>query len=106
MIQKKLPNAASSTITVTSTATLLTDLMDTAGSVTTNSSVKADVILISNEDEDVRILLDGNVPTAANGELIPANTMATFEGVVLAKVYLIRAGGTNSTCSLSLSSNI
>ena len=105
MIQKKLPNAASSTITVGSTATLLTDLMDTAGSVTTNSSVKADYLILSNESEDIRILLDGNVPTASNGELIAANTITPFEAVVLEKVYLIRAGGSDSTCSVSLLSN-
>nr|AKH46385.1 hypothetical protein [uncultured marine virus] len=101
MIEQKLPNAASGTITVTNSATLLTDLMNTAGSVTTNGAVNANALAVSVGTVAVRILLDDNTPTSANGLLLTASTVFQFEDIVPAKIKLISTAG-NALCDVRL----
>ena len=103
MIEFKAANAASHKISATSTATALFTLMDTAGSVTTNAGLLGggDSFSISVEASGgVRVLMDGNTPTSAAGLFLPQG-MYKFVGRDLAKVSIIRAGGTDVACSVS-----
>jgi len=98
----KLPNAAASKISVTSTATLLSALIDTAGGTPANLMGKLNAIDIVVEDGDIRVLFEGNVPTALNGVLLENGTTASFRGVPLSKMRLIRAGGADVACSVQV----
>lgn len=102
----KAPNAAGSKITVTSTATGIFDLINTAASTTTvyagyPSKVNA-LDLIVESGSDVRVLFDGNTPTATNGLLLSQGVMYSFRGVPLDKLSLIRTGSSNAVCSLQV----
>jgi len=86
----KLANAAGSKITVTSTATSLYDLLDTAASTTNDLAGDLNAVDLVVEDGDVRMLMDGNTPTAANGILLSSGVVYSFRGVPLTKMKLIR----------------
>ena len=95
MIHYGLQNANSSVITVTNTATLLKSLIDTAGSVTHTFPGGLNGIDMFIEDGDVRILFDGNTPTASKGLLLKQGTVHHFRGVDFHQAKLIRAGSSN-----------
>ena len=64
MYINKLPNAAASKLIVTSTATSLLDLIETAsGTAHGLDGFRLNGIDLFVEDGDIRILFDGNTPT-------------------------------------------
>ena len=104
-IPVKLPNAAGSVITVTSTATSLYDLIETAAGTAFSPANKEQLnaLVITNESADaVRFLADGNTPTSSLGLLFPAEQTSIMDDIPLSKMKLIRTGGSNATCSLQL----
>lgn len=98
----KLPNAAASNITVTSTATNLYDLIETAAGTTLNLRKNLNGILLLPEDGDVRFLLDGNSPTATEGILVKSGQPRLLEGVPLNQMELIRTGASNVKVSIQV----
>lgn len=98
----KLANAAASKPVVTSTATLLLDLITTAGSAAHGVPGTANSVDIVPEDGDVRLLMDGNTPTAANGLLLKQGMFYALRGIPLTKIKLIRTAGSNVTCSVQV----
>jgi hypothetical protein len=95
MIHYGFQNANSSVITVTNTATLLSALINTAGSVTHVFPSGLNGFDIFIEDGDVRILFDGNTPTASKGLLLKQGTVHHFRGVDFHQAKLIRTGSSN-----------
>ncbi len=98
----KLPNAAASKIAVTSAATTLLALIDTAAATPANLPSKINAVIIIPEDGDVRVLFDGNTPTATNGLLLSQGTRNYFANVPITKMQLIRVGGANVNCSVNV----
>lgn len=98
-----LANANASVITVTSTATTLYSLLDTAGSAANNlpGSLNA-VDLVVESGSDVRILFDGNTPTASKGILLSQGAIYSFRGVPLTQLKLIRTGSSNASVSVQV----
>ena len=108
-------NPASSKITVTDTATLLYDLLDTAGSVSNSEEYYRDKIasgmLITIEgdlmnfkdfnDLAVRFMV-GNVPTADYGTFLISPNKYFFPLLDLARLKLIRCGTVDVPCSIDL----
>jgi len=90
MYIQKLANAAASKITVTATATNLYDLLDTAASTANDLPGSLNAVDLVVEDGDIRMLLDGNTPTAANGILLSSGCVYSFRGIPLTKMQLIR----------------
>lgn len=105
MYIQKFQNAAGSKITVTSTATNIFNLINTAQSTTLNNagfSPTVNAIIIQPEDGDIRYLMDGNTPTATNGFLVSSGQKAVLLNVPLQKLALIRAGGADVAVSLQV----
>lgn len=98
----KLPNAAASKLTVTSTATSLYDLITTAAGQANGLDGRLNAIDITVEDNDIRVLFDGNTPTAANGLLLADPILYKFRGVPLTQMKLIRVGGADVACSVQV----
>jgi len=99
----KLPSAAGSKISVTSAATGLIDLIETASSGTVSNLVQgANAFDITVEDGDIRMLMDSNTPTATNGILLSSGTVHRFRGVPLTQALFIRVGGSNVACSVQV----
>lgn len=97
----KLANAAASKITVTTTATILLDLIATAGSAAHGLPGLINSLDIFLEDGDIRILFDGNTPTGTNGVLLKSGGFYSFRGVPLTKLKLIRVTG-DVVCSIQV----
>lgn len=99
----KLPNAAASVITVTATATSLFDLIETAAS-TAHGLPEGliNAIDLYVEDGDIRVLMDGNTPTASLGVLLKRGGRYCFRGVPVTKLKLIRTGSANVSVSLAV----
>lgn len=100
----KAPNAAGSKITVTNTATDIFSLINTAASTSADRAgypAAVNSIVIQPEDGAIRVLFDGNTPTATNGFLIPEDSIGTFIGVPLNNLKLIRTSG-DVVCSVML----
>ena len=93
MYVHKLANAAASLITVTAAATSLYDLLDTAASTANDLPGDLNAVDLIVEDDDIRVLFDGNKPTGANGLLLKVTNIYSFRGVPLTKLKLIRTGG-------------
>ena len=70
MLPFKLPNAASYKITVTSTATGVLDLIETAAGEGINFRHDLSMVELQPEFGDIRYTDSGDVPTASNGILI------------------------------------
>lgn len=102
MILFGLQNANASTIAVTNTATLLKTLIDTAGSVTHVFPGGLNGIDLFVEDGDVRILFDGNAPTASKGLLLKQGTIHHFRAVDFHQARLIRTGSANVAVSVQI----
>ena len=100
MFIQKLPNTAAAMIAVTSTSTLLLDLITTAAAEANNLTGRENAIDITPEDGDIRVMFDSNDPTATEGILIPSGTTRGFRGIPLAQMKLIRTGATNVSCSV------
>ena len=96
---QKLPNAAASKITVTSTATLLEDLIETAAGEGFSYAVGTNAVDLFVETNNVRWLDDGNTPTTAVGHLVQAGGTASLRGAELTELYLI-ATGADATVSV------
>jgi len=97
----KLYNAAASKITVTGTATTLLSLIDTAGGAASSLPGYLNAVDLVIEDGDVRMLFDGNTPTATNGILLSSGMIYSFRGVPLSQMRLIRVSG-NVACSVQV----
>ena len=103
MYIQKLPNAAAGKISVTSTATELLDLIETAASTAHGlATSKLNAVDIVVEDGDIRVLFDGNTPTASNGMLLSSGMIYGFRGVPVTKMQLIRVGGSDVACSIQV----
>lgn len=95
----KLPNAASSQITVTNVATELYDLIKTAAGQGVDfedfdkRKNEANGIAIQVEGAaDIRFLVDGNTPAAAVGIKVGTGFFHTFEGLNPWKMKLVSTG--------------
>lgn len=100
---QKLPNAAASVITVTATATSLLDLIETASSLAHGlDSSRLNAIDLTVEDGNIRILMDGNTPTGANGLKLLSGNSYSWRGVPLTKMQLIRDTGESSDVAVSI----
>jgi len=101
MIYTKLPgtNGEGHAITVTSTATLLRDLIRTAGSNTAwTFEGDEDVLefaLPSGSAANIRFFADGNTPTSAVGQLLSLGEARTVYGADISKVKLISTGASS-----------
>jgi hypothetical protein len=95
MIIKQLPNAAASTIAVTVASADLASLIATAGASPFPYDDSINCAILVPEDGDVRILIDGNTPTAADGLLLSSGSSYTFSGFSVLRAKLIRAGGSD-----------
>jgi hypothetical protein len=105
MFIEKFQSAAGSKIAVTSTATNLFSLINTAqGTTLANAgfSTGVNALIIQPEDGDIRVLFNDLDPTAANGFLIPSGAIATLCNVPLKSLKLIRTGGANVACSIQI----
>lgn len=104
MYIEKHQNAAGCKITVTSTATSLFALINTAASTTLENagfSSRVNAINLTVEDGDIRVFFDGNTPTATNGILLSSGNVYYYRGVPLDKMKLIRVSG-NVVCSVEV----
>lgn len=103
MLSIPLQNASDCKVTVTSTATGVYDLMDTASSV--NNSQKyydqkfAGCVSIQTEDGDIRYLI-GTDPTATEGHLVKNGQKEYLPGVEVGEVRLIRVGSSDVKCTV------
>lgn len=91
----KLKNANASVIAVTSTATLLSSLLTTAAGETQELPLGLNAVMLVVEDGDIRLLADGNTPTASKGVLLKQGGHYKFVGVNVAQIKLIRTGSSN-----------
>lgn len=97
-------SAAASKITVTSTATALYSLINTAGTTTNpRAGFPADTnaVLINVESNNCRVLF-GGTPTATEGLLLTAGSIYPFYGVELENMKFIRTAGSDCVCSVLL----
>lgn len=97
-------NANGQKIAVTSTATRLFDLINTAASTTLSLagfSHKANGLNITPEDGDIRVVFaEGITPTSSLGEKLSQGTTYFFRNIPLEKMKLIRVGSSNVNCSV------
>nr|AKH46384.1 hypothetical protein [uncultured marine virus] len=101
MLNQKAINAAGTVITVTSTATLFYDLVNTAASaseVYAGYASECNGLDLRIEDGDIRYLDDGNTPTATEGLLGRKGDLLHLRHRNLDKLQLI-AVDTNVACS-------
>ena len=98
----KLPNAAASKITVTSTATSLEDLIATAASADYAMPAEIDAVDLWCEANTLRYFSDGNTPTAALGVPMEAGDMVSLRGLSGRKVQLIRSGASDATVTVQV----
>lgn len=96
MIIYNFPNTACSKIAPTTTATLLTSLINTAGSVSIDFPTNLDAIDLEIESGSARVSTDGNTPTTSNGFLVSSPAVLSLRGVDLRKVRVISTSGTIS----------
>lgn len=100
MLEKKLSAAGGHNITVTSTATSLFSLIDTAASAAQNLPDSLDMVEILAEDGDIRYLMDGNTPSSTAGNLVVAGEKHIVEGQPVRKMLLIRVGSVDVAVSV------
>jgi hypothetical protein len=102
----KLPNAAATQITVTATATSLEDLIRVASGVSDFSLSDSNNAVHMQPEGNIRVMYDGNVPTALIGQRILANTWFPFEEILLKKFKLIREGGTDVKVNIQIGETV
>ena len=100
----KLPNAASSQITVTSTATSLESLIQTAAGEDFRLKQDTNACDLQVESNTVRFMCDDNTPTASLGTLLDSSgvSIVRLRGEELEKCLLIRGGGSDATVNVRL----
>lgn len=101
MLPFKLANANASVIAVGATAKLLTAFIDTAGSASNVFPPTLDSVDIVAEDGDIRILYDGNTPTASKGILVKQGSSIILRKIPLNQLMLIATTGTVA-CSVQI----
>ena len=97
MLGRKTPNAAGSSISVTTTATKIIDLVNTAsGTTSVNAGLPSDVngLDITPEDGDIRYLDSGHSPTATEGMLIKEGSTYHLRHLDISRLELISVTGT------------
>jgi hypothetical protein len=107
MLVYKSPNASGSTISVTTTATTIFDLVNTAaGTDLVNAGFPHGVnsIDIKVEDGDIRWLDDGNTPTSSAGFLLASGDVAFLRDINMKTLQLVSTTGTVS-CSVRVGIN-
>ena len=97
-----LLNANASNIAVTTTATLLTALLDTAAAGSNVFRPHLDAVDIFVEDGDVRILYDGNVPTSSKGILLKRGGFYRLRRTPISMLRFISATGSNVSVSIQI----
>lgn len=102
MYIRNLPNAAGSVLTVTNTAKSLETLIQEASSDSSFKFKNENAFFIHVEDGDVRLLMDGNTPTASLGVLLKEGEKYYYPNVPISKVKLIRVGGSDVSCSVQV----
>jgi hypothetical protein len=105
MYYQKHQSAVGSVIDITSTASNIFDLINTAAStelVNAGFSGDTNAIDIAVIDGDIRVLFDENVPTAGAGFLLSSGTTHYFRGVPLKKMQLIRVGAVDVECNVMI----
>ncbi len=98
MIPYKLPNANGTVIEVTSTPTLLQDLIETASSASFSIS-NLDGIDLNVEGVNIRVAFDGNTPSSTEGLLLAGAN--SFRSIPLDKFMLVSTGA-NSNVSIQV----
>jgi hypothetical protein len=99
---QKLPNAAASKIAVTNASALLTALIATAASAVYAVTGQVNGVDLFVEDGDVRMLMDGNTPTATSGVLLRMGSYYQFRGVPIEKMRLISTSASSVAISLQV----
>lgn len=105
MLARKFLNVAGSSITVTSVATKLTDLINTAGGTTANNAGfghDVNAYDLRANDGDIRIFENGQDPTASHGMLLKNGDTWHGRNVGIEGIRLIRAGSSNVSCSIQI----
>jgi hypothetical protein len=102
MLIKKLPNAAASLVTVTAAAAQLHALIATAAGSAFAPDDSQDSVVVVPEDGDVRVLFDGNTPTATQGLLLKSGSAYSFSGFPVLRMSLIRTGAANVKVSVQV----
>lgn len=105
MYIQKFQNAAGSKIAVTTTATNIFDLINTAQSTTlvrAGFSPKTNALIIQPENGDIRVLFNDQAPTATNGFKLSSGSVASLPNVPLTSLQLISATGSTVTCSIQI----
>lgn len=97
-----LLNANASVIAVTTSAVLLQTLLDTASGSANVFRPHLDAVDLFIEDGDVRILYDGNTPTASKGILLKRGGMYRLRRTPVSMMRLISATGSNVAVSVQI----
>ena len=108
MTEFKLPNAAAHNLTISTTAVDLQTAITAAAGEDYTPDNNVDSVLLIAETNEIRVLSDGNTPTASNGLLIDAdgNIKGAFlKGVNPSKVKLIRADAADASVYVGLFKN-
>ena len=97
-------NVTDAKVTVTSTATLLYGLMDTASSVSTSRKYYndrfANALIINPEDGDIRYMINAT-PTATTGILVSSGSKEYLPGLAeLDALKIIRVGSSDVACTV------
>lgn len=97
-----LLNANASVISVTTTAALIKDLLDTASGSANVFRPHLDAVDLFIEDGDVRVLYDGNTPTASKGILLKRGGMYRLRRTPVSMMRLISATGAAVSVSVQI----
>lgn len=104
MLYYQHQNVNGYSISVTSSASYLYDLINTAASTTdvrAGFPSDANAVDITPEDGEVRVVFSDSIdPTTALGQKLAAGSTYRFRGVPLTKMKLIRVGGSNVACTV------
>lgn len=104
MIQK-LANADASVISITTTATSLKKLLDTAAGTAQSFGRVLDFVILVPEDGAVRYLRDGNTPTSTKGILAAQSTPIILRGSNIDQILLISTTGGAVSASVQIGYN-
>jgi len=105
MYIQKFQSAAGSKIAVTTSATGIFDLINTAQSTTlayAGFSSKANALIIQPENGDIRVLFNDQAPTSTNGFKLSSGSVASLPNIPLSSLQLISATGSTVTCSIQV----
>ena len=94
MYPYQLPSAAASVVSVTGTATGLQALLNTANGSTITFPDGLNAVDLTIENGDVRVLYDGNTPTASAGLLLKQGSIHRFRGIPFSAFKFIAVSGT------------